>query len=106
MQRLSKFVCGVALVTILFFALGTSMASAQLGGVSVPADIAGAAQGLININQAPLDMLQSLPGIDTGLAEKIVEYRDKVPFKSVEDLKNVPGITDQIFEAVKGMITI
>ncbi|WP_052813061.1 hypothetical protein [Desulfonatronum thioautotrophicum] len=69
MEYLSKFFCGVALVTILFFALGPMMVSAQLGGVNVPADIAGAAQGLININQAPSDLLQSLPGIDSGLAQ-------------------------------------
>lgn len=29
-----------------------------------------------------------------------------MPFKSIDDLKNVSGITDQIFEAIKGLITI
>ncbi|MDD3655589.1 MAG: helix-hairpin-helix domain-containing protein [Atribacterota bacterium] len=61
---------------------------------------------LLNINIATARELESLPGIGTILAERIVEYRkNNGIFRKVEDIKNVPGIGEKKYEAMKEMIT-
>ncbi len=62
---------------------------------------------LININNASLADLTSLPGIGDVIANRIIEYRtEKGSFKSVEDLKNVSGIGDKKFVDIKDKITV
>lgn len=62
---------------------------------------------LVNINKATKDELQNLPGIGEGLADAIVRYREENgSFKSLEDLKAVPGIGESKFENIREMIRI
>ena len=61
--------------------------------------------GLVNINNASLEELQTLPGIGEGKAKKIIEYRENNSFKSIEDIKNVSGIGDSLYEKIKDHIT-
>ena len=61
---------------------------------------------LININQGTKEELMTLPGIGEAKANAIIEYRNKTPFKSIEDLLNVDGIGDSLFESIKENITI
>jgi competence protein ComEA len=62
---------------------------------------------LININTAASFELDSLPGIGATLAGRIIAYRDtNGPFQSIEDIKNVSGIGDGLFERFKDMITV
>lgn len=61
----------------------------------------------ININTATLEELMSLKGIGDAKAEAIIEYREAHgPFKCIDDLKNVKGIGDKIFDSIKSEITI
>ena len=61
----------------------------------------------ININTARGDQLQMLPGIGTALASRILNYRrDNGPFKSLEDLEDVDGITDKRFIHIKEFIDL
>jgi general secretion pathway protein K len=46
----------------------------------------------VNINTASAAVLGMLPGIDDGLAQRIVEKRDESPFHSLGELINVGGI--------------
>ena len=63
--------------------------------------------GKININSADIEKLCEIPGIGESLAQRIIEYRnDKGKFKSIEDLKNVSGIGDKKFEAIKNLIEV
>ncbi len=56
----------------------------------------------MNINTAGADELKALPGIGPAKAEAIVEYRKQHGnFKSVEELKNVKGIGDGIYNRLK-----
>ena len=62
---------------------------------------------IININIASIDELTTLPGIGEEKAKKIVEYRDTNGlFSSIEDIKNISGIGDNIFDKIKELITI
>ena len=50
-------------------------------------------QALVDVNQAGLELLQSLPGIGATLAQRILEDRaENGPYPSLEDLDRVPGI--------------
>lgn len=63
--------------------------------------------GLININQATVEQLMTLPGIGESKAMAIQEYRkENGKFESVEDIKNVSGIGDSTFNNLKDLITI
>ena len=70
-------------------------------------DTSSKTQGKININTATVEELCTLSGIGTSLAQKIVDYRTQNgPFSSIEDIKNVPGIGDALFNKIKDNITI
>ena len=61
----------------------------------------------VNINTATVDELKSLPGVGPAKAAAIVEYRSRNGnFKSVEELKQVKGIGDGIFNKLKDEATI
>ena len=66
-----------------------------------------AAAGPININTATLEQLEALPGIGPAIAQRIIDYRAaNGPFKSIEDIKQVKGIGDALFEKIKDSITV
>lgn len=61
----------------------------------------------ISINTATKDELLTLSGIGESKAEAIIKYReDNGEFKTIEDIKNVTGIGDALFEKIKDDITI
>ena len=60
----------------------------------------------ININTCTKEQLMSLPGIGEVLADRIIQYREKTPFKKVEDLMNVSGIGEKKFESIKDLIIV
>lgn len=61
----------------------------------------------VNINTADIMQLQSLNGVGEKTAESIIKYRENNgPFKSIQELKNIGGIGDKKFEALKNDITI
>lgn len=64
-------------------------------------------RGKVNLNTASLQELTSLSGIGETRAEAILSYRkENGSFSSIEDIKNVSGIGDGIFEKIKDSITV
>jgi len=61
---------------------------------------------LISINTASKEELMTLPGIGESKALAIIEYRNVTKFNVIEDLKNITGIGDSIFEKIKDLIQI
>lgn len=61
---------------------------------------------LININTATKEELMTIPNIGESKADKIIEYRNKNRFEKVEDIQNVSGIGESIFEKIKTYITV
>jgi len=68
---------------------------------------ARAASGLVNINEAGEKELMELPGIGEARAGMILRYRkSRGDFGSIEELKQVDGISESVFEKLKDLITI
>lgn len=61
----------------------------------------------VNINSADAKTLMSLKGIGEKKAKAILDYRKKNgKFKSLADLKNVPGIGDKIYKTISSSISL
>jgi competence protein ComEA len=61
----------------------------------------------INLNTATLEQLDGLPGIGPVLAQRILDYRAQHgSFKTIEQVKEVKGIGDALFDEIKERITV
>ncbi len=62
---------------------------------------------VININSADKKVLESLPGIGSSIANRIIEYRaQNGSFKSIDEIMNIPGIGENKFNIIKDFISI
>ena len=63
--------------------------------------------GQININTADVETLESLDGIDQGIAERIVDHRDSQGiFQNIDAIKDVTLLTQQEFIGIVDKITL
>lgn len=61
----------------------------------------------ININTADINKLTELDGIGESKAKTIIEYRTTNGlFKNIEDIKNISGIGESLYNKIKDKITI
>ena len=62
---------------------------------------------LINLNTAPHDVLERLPGIGPALAARIIVYREKYGrFRRAEHLLMVRGISERRFRTISAFLTV
>lgn len=63
--------------------------------------------GAIDVNTATAEELDALPGIGPVLAERIVARRSASgPFRSVDDLEEVPGISANMVDDLRPLVTV
>jgi competence protein ComEA len=61
----------------------------------------------VNINTADMEQLMTLTGIGEAKAKSIITYReDHNGFKSIEEIKNINGIKDSVFQKISDVITV
>lgn len=83
---------------------------ADIGAAAEPSSEAegqNGESGPININTADSELLQTLPGIGEKIAARIMAYREEYgPFEYVDEIMDVSGIGEKIFENIETMITV
>ena len=64
-------------------------------------------EGKVNINQAGIEELTTLPGVDETLAGRIIEYRETVHlFEASNELVAVPGFSEQMVREIENQLTV
>lgn len=63
-------------------------------------------QPKISINSATQEELQTLSGIGPSIASRIIEYRKNNTFQTLEQIKEVKGIGDALFNKIKDAICL
>ncbi|HET8524236.1 MAG TPA: ComEA family DNA-binding protein [Thermomicrobiales bacterium] len=72
-----------------------------------PAVTADAEPDLIDLNTATARDLEALPGIGEVLSARIVDYRNAHgPFRSVDDLAAIDGISSKLVEKIRPLVTV
>lgn len=63
--------------------------------------------GKVDINVAGMEELMTLTGIGESKAKSIITYRqDNDGFKTIEEIKNIDGIKDSVFNKICDVITV
>lgn len=75
--------------------------------IETEGEVKSSVDGKVNINQASRDELTVLSGIGESKADAIIAYRqENGPFKTLEELMNVPGIKEGTYMKIKDRISI
>ena len=62
-------------------------------------------EGRININVAPVHVMELLPGLDTGLAGRVAQERGEKPFEKFEDIQKLPGASARTSTLLTNIVT-
>jgi competence protein ComEA len=60
----------------------------------------------VDLNRASAEELAELPGVGEKLAGAVILERSRAPFRSIEDLRRVPGIGVRKLEKLRGQVTV
>lgn len=60
----------------------------------------------VSLNSASVEELDNLKGIGISTANKIIKYRSENSFNTIEDIMNVKGIKEKIFNNIKNDICL
>jgi len=91
---------------------GEQLHVARIGESGAPATGPAASaetpgDGLVDLNTADVQELETLPRIGPAMAERIIAWRDENGgFTSVEDLLAVPGIGDKMLESLRDLVRV
>jgi competence protein ComEA len=66
----------------------------------------GSVGGLIDLNNAGLRELESLPGIGPARAQSIIDWRAaNGPFETLDSVRDIPGIGPETVSGIRGLVT-
>ena len=61
--------------------------------------------GRINLNVAPVHVMELLPGLDTGgLAERIAQVRLESPLETLQDVESIPGASARVSSRLTNIV--
>jgi competence protein ComEA len=106
MGMMKKVVAGMSFIGCLFLccAVAVMLITAAPDGVSAASKRAAEAPASsVDINTADQKTLEALPGIGAATAKAIIAGR---PYKSVDDLKRVKGMSDKKINAIRNKVTV
>lgn len=92
-SSMSRLAALLAACVLLCVGLGSAHAEAPVSGV-------------VNINQASSEQLMLLPRVGEEKAKRIIEYRQKTPFKTALELGRVKGFGLKTLRLLKPFIRI
>jgi competence protein ComEA len=84
---------------------GATAGATDSGAAGAPGS-AGQPGVPLDLNTATAEQLDTLPGIGEVTANQIIAYRTAHPFRTVDDLRQVPGIGDRRFDLLKDLVTV
>jgi len=65
----------------------------------------GSVGSLIDLNNAGLPELESLPGIGPARAQSIIDWRTaNGPFEALDSLRDIPGIGPETVSGIRGLV--
>lgn len=98
----------IALAAAITLAAPATAVSSQAKSAETKTAATKVPQGaVVNINTAPADQLELLPGVGPKTAARIIEYRQKNGgFKKIEELMNVRGIGEKVFLRMKNQLAV
>jgi comEA protein len=79
---------------------------AILAAVPAQAGTSDGPAGVVNINTAGQAQLELLPGIGPSMAKAILEYRQKSPFRSIDELDKVKGIGPKLVQKLRSKVVL
>ncbi len=94
-------------IGLVIIALGMGLVQSAYAAANTAKPVTATAAAMVNINTATSDQLATIKGLGPKKAQAIVDYRkDNGAFKSVEDLKKVPGISEKLFASIQPQVTV
>jgi competence protein ComEA len=86
-------------------ASGSTGTGSSSGSTGSPSGIS--ADGKVNINTATKEQLMTVPGIGSAKADSIIAYREaNGSYAAIDDIMNVSGIKEGLFQSMKEYITV
>ena len=86
---------------------GPEASGQNMEGNPTSVSASGSSSGLVNLNTAAKEELMTLPGIGESKAQSIMDYRQETgSFARIEDIMNISGIKEGVFNKIKDQITV